>query len=69
MMNEQLKYRVDGQIVTNGDSLGVKGIDVPISGSLSGVGLGGQSNHYSLEQEGMRSDVVRHHVTASGLAD
>jgi len=42
---------------------------VPISGSLSGAGIGGLKNHYSLEQRGMRSDVVRNHVTASDLTD
>lgn len=39
--NDAIKYKVDGQIITNGDALGVKGIDVPISGSLSGMGVGG----------------------------
>lgn len=46
--NEALKYRVEGQIITNGDSLGVRGIDVPITGSL-----------YAADENGRRSDIVR----------
>jgi hypothetical protein len=56
--NEALKYKVEGHIITNGDSLGVRGIDVPITGSL-----------YAADENGRRSDIVRRQVTASDLAE
>lgn len=56
--NEALKYKVEGQIITNGDSLGVRGIDVPITGSL-----------YAADENGRRSDIVRRQVTASDLTE
>lgn len=68
-MNDQVKYKVDGKIITNGESLGVRGIDMPISGSLSGVGIGGLNNQYTLDERGMRNDVVRRHVTTSDLTE
>lgn len=57
--NDPIKYQLKGKIITNGDSLGVKGIDVPISGSLSGMSAGGGMNQYALEENGYRSDIVR----------
>ena len=67
--NDAIKYKVDGQIITSGDALGVKGIDVPISGSLSGMGVGGGMSQYVLAENGIRSDIIRRQVTTSDLTE
>lgn len=63
------EYKVEGQVITNGGPLGVRGIDVPVSGSLAGQAAGRLMNQHSLDQSGYRQDVIRHQVTTSDLAE
>lgn len=54
-------------IITNGGSLGVEGINVPISGSLSGRGRNGM--YYTVDMDNGRTDLMQPQVTTSDLAE
>ena len=57
-------YQTDN-IITNGESLGVTGIDVPISGSCSGK----NSMFHTIEQNQLREDTLRSQVTISDMVN
>lgn len=53
------------QIITNGESLGVDGIDVPISGSCSGK----NTMFHTIDQHQIRQDTLRSQVTISDMVN
>ena len=64
ILDNLINYEEKDKIVKNAGQLGVRGIDVPISGSPSA----GHAPFYQVSEQGLRQDRLPTQVTTSDLA-